>query len=236
MRDPAFYDRDSFNWDRLEVLRGSASMLFGRGSTGGAVNQVTKQPQPAQLPRSRRSPLGSGGNVRGAGRLQLRADRQRARCASARMVNRAEAMARRASTSTAWPPALPLGHRQRQRVHLQRLSPRQRQRHPLRHCRGSRQRHDQRRQLSLGRPRRRHYYGMASDQPPAARRRATWCTCAQLRRRRRRCAPRCAWRATSATSGRARSASPRPRCNPAAWPSPPTRSADATRADARHAS
>lgn len=44
MRDPAFYDRDSFNWDRLEVLRGSASMLFGRGSTGGAVNQVGKQP------------------------------------------------------------------------------------------------------------------------------------------------------------------------------------------------
>ncbi|SFN88852.1 catecholate siderophore receptor [Formivibrio citricus] len=44
MRDPAFYDRDSFNWDRLEVLRGSASMLFGRGSTGGAVNQVTKKP------------------------------------------------------------------------------------------------------------------------------------------------------------------------------------------------
>ncbi|MGY0195654.1 TonB-dependent receptor [Leptothrix sp. BB-4] len=43
MRDPAFYDRDSFNWDRLEVLRGSASMLFGRGSTGGAANQVTKQ-------------------------------------------------------------------------------------------------------------------------------------------------------------------------------------------------
>ncbi|WOB08539.1 TonB-dependent siderophore receptor [Piscinibacter gummiphilus] len=45
MRDPAFYERDSFNWDRLELLRGSASMLFGRGSTGGAVNQVTKQPQ-----------------------------------------------------------------------------------------------------------------------------------------------------------------------------------------------
>ncbi len=44
MRDPGFYDRDSFNWDRLEVLRGSASMIFGRGSTGGAVNQVNKQP------------------------------------------------------------------------------------------------------------------------------------------------------------------------------------------------
>ncbi len=44
MRDPAFYERDSFNWDRLEVMRGSASMVFGRGSTGGAVNQVSKQP------------------------------------------------------------------------------------------------------------------------------------------------------------------------------------------------
>ena len=45
LRDPAFYERDTFNYDRLEVLRGSASMLFGRGSTGGAVNQVNKQPQ-----------------------------------------------------------------------------------------------------------------------------------------------------------------------------------------------
>ena len=44
MRDPAFYERDTFNDDRIEVLRGSASMLFGRGSTGGAVNQVSKQP------------------------------------------------------------------------------------------------------------------------------------------------------------------------------------------------
>jgi len=45
MRDPAFYDRDTFNFDRVEVLRGSASMLFGRGSTGGAVNQVSKVPR-----------------------------------------------------------------------------------------------------------------------------------------------------------------------------------------------
>jgi len=44
LRDPAFYDRDTFNYDRLELLRGSASMLFGRGSSGGAVNQVNKQP------------------------------------------------------------------------------------------------------------------------------------------------------------------------------------------------
>jgi catecholate siderophore receptor len=44
MRDPAFYDRDTFGNDRIELLRGSASMLFGRGSTGGAVNQVSKKP------------------------------------------------------------------------------------------------------------------------------------------------------------------------------------------------
>jgi catecholate siderophore receptor len=45
LREPAFYERDTFNYDRLELLRGSASMLFGRGSTGGAVNQVSKLPQ-----------------------------------------------------------------------------------------------------------------------------------------------------------------------------------------------
>ncbi|MFM7025549.1 MAG: TonB-dependent receptor [Limnohabitans sp.] len=45
MRDPAIYDRDTFNLDRMELLRGSASMLFGRGSTGGAVNQVSKVPR-----------------------------------------------------------------------------------------------------------------------------------------------------------------------------------------------
>nr|WP_068832554.1 TonB-dependent siderophore receptor [Polaromonas jejuensis] len=44
MRDPSQYDRDAFNYDRIEIMRGSASMVFGRGSTGGVVNQVTKQP------------------------------------------------------------------------------------------------------------------------------------------------------------------------------------------------
>ncbi|MDB5744474.1 MAG: outer membrane protein precursor, TonB-dependent receptor-like protein [Polaromonas sp.] len=44
MRDGALYERDTFNNDRVEVLKGSASMLFGKGSTGGIVNQVNKQP------------------------------------------------------------------------------------------------------------------------------------------------------------------------------------------------
>lgn len=49
MKDPSLYDRDTFNYDRIEVLRGSASMIFGRGSTGGVVNQVNKTPLLADL-------------------------------------------------------------------------------------------------------------------------------------------------------------------------------------------
>ena len=45
LRDIAQYNRDVFNTDRVEVLRGAASMLFGRGSTGGVINQVSKQPR-----------------------------------------------------------------------------------------------------------------------------------------------------------------------------------------------
>ena len=45
MRDIAQYNRDTFNIDRVEVLRGAASMLFGRGSTGGVINQVSKEPR-----------------------------------------------------------------------------------------------------------------------------------------------------------------------------------------------
>lgn len=44
IRDIAQYNRDLFNVDNIDVLRGSASMLFGRGSTGGIINQVSKMP------------------------------------------------------------------------------------------------------------------------------------------------------------------------------------------------
>ena len=45
LRDPSTYERDTFNDERVEVMRGAASMLFGRGSTGGVVNQVSKRPE-----------------------------------------------------------------------------------------------------------------------------------------------------------------------------------------------
>ncbi len=44
MRDVAQYNRDTFNYQQIDVLRGSASMVFGRGSTGGVINQVSKVP------------------------------------------------------------------------------------------------------------------------------------------------------------------------------------------------
>jgi catecholate siderophore receptor len=44
MRDFGSYYRDPFNLDQVQVLEGASSILFGRGSTGGVVNQVSKQP------------------------------------------------------------------------------------------------------------------------------------------------------------------------------------------------
>ena len=44
LRDAPLIERDTFNQDRIEILKGSASMLFGKGSTGGVINQVSKQP------------------------------------------------------------------------------------------------------------------------------------------------------------------------------------------------
>ena len=44
IRDAAIYTRDSFNLEQVEVLKGPSAVLFGRGSTGGAINQVSKAP------------------------------------------------------------------------------------------------------------------------------------------------------------------------------------------------
>ncbi|SNT00742.1 catecholate siderophore receptor [Noviherbaspirillum humi] len=49
IRDIAQYNRDTFNYEQIEVLRGSASMLFGRGSTGGVINQVSKKAKPVDI-------------------------------------------------------------------------------------------------------------------------------------------------------------------------------------------
>jgi catecholate siderophore receptor len=46
MRDLAQYsNRDPFNLQQLEVVKGPSGAFAGRGSTGGAINQVSKAPQ-----------------------------------------------------------------------------------------------------------------------------------------------------------------------------------------------
>jgi catecholate siderophore receptor len=45
LRDTGLYTRDTFDYESVEVLKGPSSTLFGRGTTGGAINQVTKSPE-----------------------------------------------------------------------------------------------------------------------------------------------------------------------------------------------
>ncbi|MGH8612077.1 MAG: TonB-dependent receptor, partial [Gammaproteobacteria bacterium] len=43
------YFRDTFFLERIEVLKGASSILFGRGSTGGIINEISKKPVPEIL-------------------------------------------------------------------------------------------------------------------------------------------------------------------------------------------
>ncbi len=45
MRDDALYFRDLSNIERVEVLKGPAAVLYGRGSSGGLINRVSKRPE-----------------------------------------------------------------------------------------------------------------------------------------------------------------------------------------------
>ena len=49
IRDFGSYYRDSFNYDQVEALEGPAGIQFGRGSTGGVVNQESKVPTVQQF-------------------------------------------------------------------------------------------------------------------------------------------------------------------------------------------
>jgi len=44
MRDDAMYFRDLSNVEQVEVIKGPASVLYGRGSSGGLINRITKKP------------------------------------------------------------------------------------------------------------------------------------------------------------------------------------------------
>jgi catecholate siderophore receptor len=42
LRDFGVYTRDSFNYQEVQVLKGPSGALFGRGTTGGAINTISK--------------------------------------------------------------------------------------------------------------------------------------------------------------------------------------------------
>lgn len=44
VRDDALYYRDLSNVERVEVLKGPGSVLYGRGSAGGLINRINKKP------------------------------------------------------------------------------------------------------------------------------------------------------------------------------------------------
>jgi catecholate siderophore receptor len=51
VRDDAQYLRDLYNVERVEAIRGSNAMVFGRGGGGGVINRVSKQASFAPLAR-----------------------------------------------------------------------------------------------------------------------------------------------------------------------------------------
>ncbi|RWU21535.1 TonB-dependent siderophore receptor [Pseudomonas alkylphenolica] len=44
LRDDALYYRDLSNVERVEVIKGPAAVLYGRGSSGGLINSISKKP------------------------------------------------------------------------------------------------------------------------------------------------------------------------------------------------
>lgn len=48
IRDFGGYSRDAFNLEQVEVAKGPSSAIAGRGSTGGAINQISKSPNMTQ--------------------------------------------------------------------------------------------------------------------------------------------------------------------------------------------
>ena len=101
VRDLGEYNRDLFATESVEVLKGSSALMFGRGSTGGLINQTTKVAD--LLPTAARSASRSARSTRSAPRpTSTSAPANRARCGWSRWPRtRAATAIRRTSRSTA---------------------------------------------------------------------------------------------------------------------------------------
>lgn len=65
VRDDALYYRDLANIEQIEVIKGPSAALFGRGSSGGIINRVTKKPNLYQKLGTFEGIFGSYGLKRG---------------------------------------------------------------------------------------------------------------------------------------------------------------------------
>jgi len=45
LRDFGAYSRDSFAYEEVQILKGPSGAMFGRGTTGGAINTISKSPK-----------------------------------------------------------------------------------------------------------------------------------------------------------------------------------------------
>ncbi len=63
LRDDALYFRDLANIERVEVVKGPAAVLYGRGSSGGIINRITKKPSATPI-REAEITVGSFGQKR----------------------------------------------------------------------------------------------------------------------------------------------------------------------------
>jgi len=48
LRDFGVYTRDAFNYEEIQVLKGPSGLMFGRGTTGGAINSHLQDAIPAR--------------------------------------------------------------------------------------------------------------------------------------------------------------------------------------------
>ncbi|MBN8232554.1 TonB-dependent siderophore receptor [Corallococcus macrosporus] len=71
VRDLGWFTRDTFNLEGVEVYFGPSSVLFGRGSTGGAINLVTKKARKGSFTDLRLS-----GGTSPTGRLEADVNRE----------------------------------------------------------------------------------------------------------------------------------------------------------------
>lgn len=108
IRDAGQYTRDSFFLDAVEVLKGPSSIMFGRGSTGGVINQVSRQPLATTQGEVWLSGYTPGG-VRGTADVNVRAGEVAARLGV--MATRIDASGRDHVYNQRWGvfPAITLG-------------------------------------------------------------------------------------------------------------------------------